>query len=734
MYGGSKGWAACVDRHRGERRNPWSQTFAMSVLARHLFSKAANVFGLALVVWLCSSVVLRMFDVAAVITPTAGVRGRRQESPTKPRNGHTLVVGIGARISGCTNQKEVSLEDQVDHGKEVVADYYPDYKGPKDYRVVATKGKGERLDRPELAVIEAMIRSDELDVFVWEDLGRLVRGVEAARLCGIAVDHGTRILAPHDCIDTNEDSWEEDVIAACRDHVSNNAHVSKRLKHKLMNRFKKFGGVTPLPIFGYIKPPGAKTYDDWQKEPSAAPVYCEWLRLLKQTLNCSAVGDWLNENKVPTGPHSRRKIWDGKMVRRITRNPLLKGMPGRGFRHTIKHNETGRRISVKNPNGPHYREYPHLAFWEPAEFDEINALLENKNKGCGRKPVNGGDPRSGVSRRRTRFPGQYALCWYCGWHVVWGGNGVTQNLMCSNSRGWHCWNGIGFNGALATERIVGAITQELNCLDGFDDQFRELVRHAAREGGADQDQRWRKLERGEQEVAHQKENLLSAIASYGPRPMIEKKLAEVEAVERDLIKERHELERLRNRSLKLPQSVGKLRDMLEEQLTKLAMDSPEFGDLLRQLVPGFHVYLVRLCDGGHPLPRAKVRLALDGIVPDAKHVPGLEELLKRELTIDLFDRPPQRERIREMAVALTAEGKLTQRQIAREIMRRLPERKVTQPAVQNALALDRQMRELGLETPYVLLEEPPNDYFKLRRHLNPKYRFEPREGYQRPPI
>jgi hypothetical protein len=40
----------------------------------------------------------------------------------KPRNGHTLVVGIVARISGCAKQKEVSLEDQVDHGKEVVAE------------------------------------------------------------------------------------------------------------------------------------------------------------------------------------------------------------------------------------------------------------------------------------------------------------------------------------------------------------------------------------------------------------------------------------------------------------------------------------------------------------------------------------------------------------------------------------------------------------------------------------
>jgi hypothetical protein len=44
----------------------------------------------------------------------------RSDNELKSRNGHTLVVGIIARISGCVNQKEISLDDQVDHAKEVV--------------------------------------------------------------------------------------------------------------------------------------------------------------------------------------------------------------------------------------------------------------------------------------------------------------------------------------------------------------------------------------------------------------------------------------------------------------------------------------------------------------------------------------------------------------------------------------------------------------------------------------
>lgn len=71
----------------------------------------------------------------------------RRSQQLVPRNGHTLKVLIVARISGCQNQKEMSLDDQVDHAKEEIQEFY---NGPCEYHVIATKGKGERLDRPEL--------------------------------------------------------------------------------------------------------------------------------------------------------------------------------------------------------------------------------------------------------------------------------------------------------------------------------------------------------------------------------------------------------------------------------------------------------------------------------------------------------------------------------------------------------------------------------------------------------
>ena len=50
---------------------------------------------------------------------------------------------------------------------------------------------------------------------------------------------------------------------------------------------------------------------------------------------------------------------------------------------------------------------------------------------------------------------------------------------------------------------------------------------------------------------------------------------------------------------------------------------------------------------------------------------------------------------------------------------------VTKTAAQRAAALDRQMRDLGLDDPYVPVLEPPDDLPKLRRHRHSRYRFEP---------
>lgn len=128
---------------------------------------------------------------------------RRSERPLAPRHGDTLMVCIVGRISGCQGQKELSLDDQDDHAKQLVAEMYD---GDVDWKIITNKAKGEWLDRPELAEIEAILRTRRFDLVVAEDLGRIVRDTDAKRLRGIAVDNGTRVIAPHDYVDKNEPS------------------------------------------------------------------------------------------------------------------------------------------------------------------------------------------------------------------------------------------------------------------------------------------------------------------------------------------------------------------------------------------------------------------------------------------------------------------------------------------------------------------------------------------------
>ena len=51
---------------------------------------------------------------------------------------------------------------------------------------------------------------------------------------------------------------------------------------------------------------------------------------------------------------------------------------------------------------------------------------------------------------------------------------------------------------------------------------------------------------------------------------------------------------------------------------------------------------------------------------------------------------------------------------------------MTQPAVQYAAALSREMARRGLSDPYVPLTEPPDDQNRLRRHRHPRFRFVPK--------
>lgn len=514
----------------------------------------------------------------------------------------------------------------------------------------------------------------------------------------------------------------------CRQHVSHNVHTSKRLKHKLMNRFVKFGGATPLEIFGYIVPDDAETLDDWRKDESATPFIVEGARRLRASLNCTAVSEWFNAQCVSVGPYCRREKWDGNMIRRFFNNPLLKGMPERGNKHTIKHYETGRRISVKNVDGAETYACPHLAHLDPLVFDELKKALDARNSRYARKRSNGTDPLYRRPRKRTLFPGGNARCWYCGRALVWGANGIMSRLMCAGVRDWKCWNSVGVPGSFAADRIVEAIVCKLYEIDDFSDQFARILRQAREDPAGNLAQRWTQLKGVEVQLAKERKNLKEAIAQLGLRPVLQETLEELEGREKQLAQDRRLLEQLERKQIEMPESTEEMRALLLKEFERQTKGTPEFGDFLRPLIPEFWVFLVRLCDGGHLFPRARIKLNLAGSFPDIERFPGLQAILSSHLTVDLFDNLPEREMIRPAAVQLSAQG-FTLRQIAAH----LPSTP-TSTAVGNALALQRKMDALGLKNPLEIVSEPVADYPKMRRHLNSKFEFTSLEGYLRPPL
>lgn len=288
-----------------------------------------------------------------------------------------------------------------------------------------------------------------------------------------------------------------------------------------------------------------------------------------------------------------------------------------------------------------------------------------------------------------------------------------------------------YNGQLAVARVTEAISRELHALGGFAEQYHELVVTAGQNDPADVAGRREKLEAEERAIARRQANLQEAVAEFGLLPWVKEKVNELKVAEAQANAERRALERLAGKKLVLPSTTDELRSLFEQAFAELAHDSFEFGMLLQKIVVDFRVYLVRLCDGGGLLPRAKIKLALDGIVPDARQVPGLSGLLYREATLDLFQ-PAQREVVREEAARLAATG-LGPTAIAAAIT--LPDGKhPTDTAVQRALKLHGRMQELNLASPYVVVVEPSEDCKKLQRHKNPAYRFQPLDGYERPEL
>jgi hypothetical protein len=191
--------------------------------------------------------------------------------PKLPKDGRTLQVLVPVRVSDPTKQDERSLGDQRVKIEKFLKE---NSSYPFELTVLEGRQSGELLDRQEYRKLVELVETGRFDLVVAKDLGRIVRRMQAHRFCENCVDYNTRVIAINDHVDTAQDGWQEASIFSAWHHERSNRDTSDRIKRSHRSRFVQ-GGVLSCTIFGYVKPPGAKTDAELQRDPAAEPIYKE---------------------------------------------------------------------------------------------------------------------------------------------------------------------------------------------------------------------------------------------------------------------------------------------------------------------------------------------------------------------------------------------------------------------------------------------------------------------------
>ena len=640
------------------------------------------------------------------------------QPPLLARNGRTLkVLGI-ARIS-TIHQNALSLEDQEQLYRKWLNQ---NTDLPYDLTMISGRGSGEDLERIDYLEALYAIETRTYDLIVAEDLGRITRRVHSLIFCELCEDAGTRLIAINDSIDTGKDNWRLNAAFASMRHEMYNADTAKRIRRSLRNRFEH-GGVLGVQVFGIIKPLGANKDSELSKDPDAQPIYDEMFRLLENGASYSEVADWLNDTKVELPPYARSKKWRCSLVTQLIHNPILKGLRVRNRKISKRINETGRHKSVAAPPEELLERYcPHIAFIEPARYDLLIKKLDEKNAKYRRKGTGGIDPRKNVSKKRTIWPGQHIDCGVCGRLLVYGAHGQKNSLACSGALKYQCWNGTSINSEKAGKKIIIAIEKELSSLKDFDKVLLKEIEKELKNSKSTVSQRQEKLQTQQESNTKQMKNIIAAIGDSGHSASL---LAELKTLEATKAQLANELSSMLTTSTSIPKmpSMEEIKTMVLGSMRSLAINSQEFGRLLRKLIDRIVVLPFQHCDGSSPVLRAYFELNLASLLP---HIPGMESLsaaLRKTMVLDLFD-PPQREAFRTEATALIASG-MNQRKAAKVLG-------ITSTAVQRAQALNKKMEQSGITDPYIKLNEPPPENSKIKRHKHSRYEFNPVEHPDQP--
>ena len=637
---------------------------------------------------------------------------RNVELPPPKSGGQHLLLGV-CRIS-TDRQNEMCLGDQ-----RALYDGWAKIEYPDGYEMeeISSRDSGEALDRAEFLDLTERIESGRYDCVVTEDLGRIARRIHAVLLCEAGEDSRTRIVAINDRVDTFVSGWKQNAMFASMRHESYNEDTSLRIRRSLKGRFAT--GKLPLRLIaGYESDGPGCLEENCHKKPEAIAIYDEWFDRLDRGQSFAQIADWLNEIQFPVGPNVRKADWNGTLVGQVTRNPLLKGLRIQNKRVSMRTNRTGRRKSVKADDDQiQEREVPHLAFIEPTRYDRILRKVKERNS----KYVNGiakaNNSLTGRTRKDTRWPAQQLRCGICGRNFVLGGHGRKDRMMCDGARRYQCWNAMTIDRPDLAMAIADRVRREIVELPEFDANWEEQLRIEASRLSCSKATKLEQLQKDRDKKIREVENLAKAIANGSSSEALFRLLSETESRVRLLTDACQETESQMQETIVIP-TADQIREICDSTFLNLAVESREFGDVMREVVSDLFVLPYRLIDGGHIEPRCRFTLNLSCL--DEIQMPNDVSQLQTSCHVDLT-KSPQRVEFMSRVTSLRRNG-MSFRNIAAELG-------ITMPAAQYAAKLQRLMDSLAITDPWAPVRTEADAIVYFKRLKNPRHQFKPMKGF-----
>ncbi len=637
----------------------------------------------------------------------------------EPKSGKVFkVVGV-ARIS-TDNQDEKSLDDQEAYYRQWLNREYGE--GNYVLKVIAYRGSGQILDNEEFLQLCEMVASGDYDLVIAEDLSRIIRRIHGVIFCEEAEDTATRVVGIGDPLDTSKEGWETNAVFSSLKNSAFCKDTSRRIKRSHRNRFDN-GGIFQHEIWGHDKPDGKSHESDVTKLPKADRIYDKWFTMLEGdengegVYNYREVADWLNDEGIPTGKLCKLEKWDGPMVRRYTFNTLLKGERRRNDRVTIRVNKTGRPKTVPAPEEHRLvRQCPHLAFIEPERYDRVIRILKKRNAKYKRAESVVNDPRAGIPKRQTRWPGQHLRCGVCGRLYVFGGHGRKERLMCNGAREHKCWNAMTVSGPEVAVAVGKHLRELVRDLPNFDEMWVQEFNTQRDAQSVKQNSELTKYSKLLEAENRKLENLITGLAAIGSSDAMVCKIREAEDRVNELRDKISESKSRKQGCFVLP-TLEEIQSVADVAFADIAVESIEFSRLMRELLDDFFVLPYRLADGGAVQPRVVFQVSMGRLLNSKLDLP----ITQFGCEVDLM-KQPKRLRYLNDVVRLESEG-MKHKDIAEQLG-------IFKSEVGYAMKLHRLISKLGTDDPWIPMRSSAQVYESFKRVRNPRFKFEPLPGFE----